>query len=252
VRLHVISDLHQEFGEVEVSDVDCDCVIVAGDASTKHQGLEWILRHFRKVPVIYICGNHEYYGEKLPSLTEKLKERAAGTNVHFLENDSVTIDGIHFFGCTLWSDLALHGDWRIGALVVEAMMNDYKRIRNSDHGYRHLRGIDTRALHMESLAAMRTFFSTHDPRNSVVVTHHAPSAKSLPDYRLRDALSCGYASHLDSFIEEHQPQLWIHGHIHHSQYYRIGKTRILTNPRGYPDEPNPGFIPNLAITVEPK
>src|SRR5262245_31338798 len=100
MRLYVISDLHREFGEVDVPMVDCDCVVIAGDIATKHHGLEWIRNRFSDVPVIYVCGNHEFYGEKLPRLTERLRDEARGTNIHFLENDWVTINGIHFFGCT--------------------------------------------------------------------------------------------------------------------------------------------------------
>ncbi len=134
MRIHVLSDLHQEFGEVDVPSLDCDCVVLAGDVSTKHHGMQWILRRFPNVPVIYICGNHEYYGDKLPSLTERLRQESRGTNVHFLENESVAICGIHFFACTLWTDMALHGDWLVGAAEAGAEMNDYKRVRCSNQG----------------------------------------------------------------------------------------------------------------------
>ncbi|RYD75746.1 MAG: phosphoesterase [Verrucomicrobiaceae bacterium] len=250
MRLHVISDLHQEFGEIDLPPVDCDCVVIAGDAATKHHGLTWIRRRFQDVPVIYICGNHEFYGEKLPSLTERLREDARGTNVHFLENDCVTIGGVHFFGCTLWTDMALHGDWQAAVAEANSVMNDYKRIRHSGRGYRRLSARDTRLLHIGSLEVMREFFTSHEPRHSVVVTHHAPSIRSLPEPRRTELVSCAYASHLDHFIEEHQPQLWIHGHIHHSQDYYIGATRVVANPRAYPDEPNCDFIPDLVLTAE--
>ncbi len=44
--------------------------------------------------------------------------------------------------------------------------------------------------------------------------------------------------------------MWVHGHIHHSQDYRIGSTRILSNPRAYIDDPNPSFDPRLVIDLE--
>ena len=250
MRIHVLSDLHQEFGEVDVPDVDCDCVILAGDVSIKEQGLVWIRSRFREVPVIYICGNHEYYGGKLPRLTEKLREKTQGTNIHFLEDTSVTIGGVHFFGCTLWTDMALQGDPFVGCAAAVGEMNDYKRVRNSAQHYRHLLPQDTRLLHARSLEAMRGFFKAHDPRHSVIVTHHAPSILSLPERRRSQLISCAYASRLDGFIEEHQPQLWIHGHIHHNNDYRIGHTRILANPRAYPDDPNENFILDLVVEVE--
>lgn len=249
MHIHVISDLHQEFGEIDVPTVDCDCVIVAGDVSTKRAGLQWLRYRFRDVPVIYVCGNHEYYGEKLPRLTEKLREEAKGTNIHFLENDSVTIDGVHIFGCTLWTDMELYGDWLVGATEANTRMNDYKRVRNSARQYRKLSAGDTRQIHLASLEAMREFFISHDPSNSVVVTHHAPSIRSLPERRHTELISCAYASHLDEFVLTHQPQLWIHGHIHHNNDYFIGNTRVVANPRAYPDQPNEGFVPDLTVRI---
>jgi hypothetical protein len=249
MRLHVISDLHQEFGEIDVPDVDCDVVVLAGDASVKTEGFKWIAKRFKDKPVIYICGNHEFYREKLPSLTMKLRLAAKGTNIHFLENDHVEIDGVTFFGTTLWTDLALLGDWQAGAVAVGYKMNDYRRIRNSAKFHAKLIPLDTRGIHLSSMDRMREFFAEHDPKSSVIVTHHAPSIRSLPERRHADLISCAYASNLDGFIEEHQPRLWIHGHIHHSSDYLIGKTRVLANPRGYPDQGNAGFVPGLVVEV---
>ncbi|WP_309706969.1 hypothetical protein [Armatimonas sp.] len=56
MRLHILSDLHQEFGERDVPRMDCDAVVLAGDVGTKMRGLEWIQRRFPEIPVLYICG----------------------------------------------------------------------------------------------------------------------------------------------------------------------------------------------------
>lgn len=250
MRIRVISDLHREFGEVTLPKVDCDCVVLAGDVHTKTNAWQWIMSEFSHVPVIYVCGNHEFYGENYPSLIDKLKMRAEGTNVHVLENESVTIQGVRFFGCTLWTDMALMGEWTDGAVEAGNTMNDYKRIRNSARGYKKLSPRDTRAAHLASVAAMREFFMAGDSKSSVIVTHHAPSMRSLPEHRRSKLISCAYASHLDTLIDEFQPRLWIHGHIHHNNDYMIGETRVLANPHAYLDEPNTGFIPKLTVTPD--
>jgi hypothetical protein len=134
-------------------------------------------------------------------------------------------------------------------VAVGYKMNDYRRIRNSAKFHAKLIPLDTRGIHLSSMDRMREFFAEHDPKSSVIVTHHAPSIRSLPERRHADLISCAYASNLDGFIEEHQPRLWIHGHIHHSSDYLIGKTRVLANPRGYPDQGNAGFVPGLVVEV---
>jgi predicted phosphohydrolase len=248
MRVHILSDLHLEFGPFGFPQVGAELVILAGDIHTKLNGLKWVRETIPQTPVLYLMGNHEYYGSELPRLTEKLKEQVAGTNVHILENDSFELGGFRFFGATLWTDLQLHGDAMRGGLEA-LVMNDYRRIRVTPR-YRRLRPSDTRALHQSTLKALSQFVASGDSNRSVVITHHAPSIRSLPDLRRAQPVSCAYASHLDSRIEELRPLLWIHGHVHHSHDYLIGSTRVIANPRGYFDEPNPDFKPAFVVDLE--
>ena len=247
MRIQILSDLHLEFGPFDFPKVDADLVILAGDIHTKLNGVRWIKDTIKDTPVLYLCGNHEYYGEKHPRLLEKIREEAAGTNIHLLENESYEFQGFRFFGATLWTDLALHGDHLSGG--TEALrMNDYKRIRKNP-SYRKLRPVDSRAMHHQSVGEIERFLRGGDTEKSIVITHHAPSARSLSAERRSELLSCAYASHLDSLILEHKPLMWIHGHIHHSQDYMIGSTRIISNPRGYVDEPNEDFEPIKVLSI---
>jgi predicted phosphohydrolase len=250
VRIRILSDLHREFGPTELPRLDADLIILAGDIATKQNALPWIREFCGDTPTVYICGNHEFYGDKLPRVTERLREETKGTNIHVLENESISLGGWQIFGCTLWTDMALIDQWQVGCGIAGAAMNDYKRIRNSALGYKRLAPIYTRAIHLQSVTSMRSFFRTHDPAKSIIVTHHAPSILSLPERRRSEPISCAYASHLDEFILEYQPPLWIHGHIHHSNNYLIGKTRIVANPQAYPDEPNESFNPELIIDLD--
>lgn len=82
-----------------------------------------------------------------------------------------------------------------------------------------------------------------------IMTHHAPSRRSVPERFETDALSPAYASHLDSFVERSGAAAWIHGHIHTSVDYHIGQPRVISNPRGYPEEREAGFDPTCMITI---
>lgn len=252
MRLRILSDLHREFGATDLPSVDADLVILAGDISTKLNGLEWIRSFTGATPAAYLCGNHEYYGDQLPKVADKIRAALEGTNIRFLENDHFELHGWHVYGCTLWTDMALLGPWEEGAEEAGSWMNDYKRIRNSSNGYRKLTPRDTRRIHLHSLQKMDAFLSSHDPSRTIVVTHHAPSILSLPEAKRANPISCAYASDLTEFIGRHQPKLWIHGHIHKSVDYHIRRTRVISNPQGYPDDPNPDFKPDWVLELSEK
>jgi predicted phosphodiesterase len=79
MRLYVLSDLHMEFAPFEPPATDADAVILAGDISTGLNGLKWAQTTFPNRPIVYVLGNHEFYGQKLQKLLEQLKAMAKGT-----------------------------------------------------------------------------------------------------------------------------------------------------------------------------
>ena len=104
-------------------------------------------------------------------------------------------------------------------------------------------------MHYNSLKWLEDSLRKSKTDKNVVVTHHAPSPKSLPDQYKNDILSAAHASDLSELIDKYQPDIWIHGHIHSPSDYNIGNTRVICNPRGYPDEPYNGFNNKLIIEV---
>lgn len=110
MRLRILSDLHREFGHVNLPEVPADVVVLAGDIDRGTKGVAWARQAFPGVPVLYVAGNHEHYGERIGRLHEKLREAAGGSNVVILENQMYELCGYRFFGATLWTDFALLGD----------------------------------------------------------------------------------------------------------------------------------------------
>jgi Icc-related predicted phosphoesterase len=247
MKVHVLSDIHVEFEPFDAPETDADVVVLAGDIHVGKKGLEWALEQFPNKPVVYVLGNHEYYKQAVPRHTEKLRELSSGTNVHILEQDSLILDGVTFMGCTLWTDFQLFGDLRIAGYEADQRMTDYKQIRVSPQ-FRRLRSMDTAAIHHRSRRWLES--QLKEAQNDVVVvTHHAPSPKSLPDSDRDDILSAAYASNLDEFVEHSEASLWIHGHIHASSDYLLGNTRVICNSRGYPEEFNNRFVPDFTVSI---
>jgi Icc-related predicted phosphoesterase len=87
------------------------------------------------------------------------------------------------------------------------------------------------------------------PGPTVVLTHHAPSIRSLEPARVSNLLDAAFASDLESLMDGDRVRLWIHGHTHRCVDYAINGTRILSNAAGYPSDPAPGFDPALVIDM---
>ena len=248
MRLHVLCDLHLEFGTTRIPTCDADVVVLAGDIHLGREGRNWARKQFTGRPVIYVLGNHEFYRHSLPELTETLKRETADSFIHVLENSSAIINGYTFLGCTLWTDFRLASDSETAMRSAEQIMSDYSIIRFSRER-RGLRAQDTARLHAESVAWLRHALKNCDPARTIVVTHHAPSASSQAPYHLNSPLSPAFASDLDLLVEQSRVPLWIHGHTHYNVDYHIGSTRVFTNQYGYPDQPCTGFNPSCVVEV---
>src|SRR6266513_944172 len=87
MRLRILSDLHLEFGDCQRPRPLADVVVLAGDIHHCAARLHWAKRAFPNTPVVYVLGNHEFYGHSIPDLTKILKREAKGGHVHVLENN---------------------------------------------------------------------------------------------------------------------------------------------------------------------
>lgn len=253
MRIHILSDLHLEFGSLRLPEVDADVTVLAGDIGVGLMGLEWALQTFAR-PVVYVMGNHEFYGQRtMRELWEKARAKVAGTHVHLLENEAVEIGGMRFLGATLWTDFALLGDPQAGILAALGM-NDYRNIATRRAGYGKNRVIrltpqGTLEMHRESVSWLSRELRGRDGRPVVVVTHMAPHRGSLHPEFNHDPISPAFVSDLDPQVRM-AAGLWIHGHTHDTFNYRIGKCRVVCNPRGYAGyELNRDFHPGLVVEV---
>lgn len=250
MRLHVLSDLHLEQGEPGPGPVDADVVVLAGDISTGTRGVDWAREQARGRPVVYVAGNHEFYGHELPGLIGEIRRAADGSTVHVLENDEVMIDGIRFLGCTLWSDFAFDGPERReeSMRLCERVVNDFGVIRFGP-GDRALAARDTRAIHLASRRWLEDRLAQPHDGPTVVVTHHAPLIRTRPSSPYMRALAGAFASDVTDLMGADRAALWVFGHTHRVADLDVRGTRVVSNPRGYRHEPVAGFDPGCVVEL---
>jgi predicted phosphodiesterase len=253
LRLHVLSDLHLEGSPFEPPEVEADVTILAGDISTGTRGVDWAKRLSWAGggrPVVYVAGNHEFYGEAFPSLIGDLRTAATGSAVHVLENDEVVLGGVRFLGCTLWSDFLFDGPERRQASMALCgrVVNDYLQIRGAANN-----GTITPATTLEHHLASRAWLierlAVPFDGPSVVVTHHAPLIRRRPDRQLLRLVAGAFASDMTALMDPDRVALWIYGHTHQPADLDVGGTRVLSNPRGYVRESIAAFDPGATVEV---
>ena len=253
MRLAILSDLHLTVAGMPVPEVDCDVVILAGDLARPQQAMAWATQF--SVPVIYVPGNHEYYGGSLSGTLANLRELARGSQVHVLERDELRLGGVRFLGCTLWTDFRLQATEaeRVASMTMASeMIRDFSRIRLDDDGAALFTPELSRQVFDASVAWLDKKFAEPFEGTTVVISHHAPSLGSINPKYVGSPLNACFVSNIEPQLRRWNAPLWIHGHLHDSYDYMVGNTRVLCNPRGYVrnDIPeNALFDPGLVISI---
>jgi len=285
MKIAVCSDLHLEFGDLDLHNTDnADVLVLSGDIfvaselqnfrnedglvipamqSAHERGRrfnDFIVRCCERFPqVILVMGNHEHYHGDYAQ-TAKIIRGAFGDlhNLHFLDKEHRIINGVLFFGGTLWTDMNNRDDNTMRQ--IRHMMNDYRTVTNSGKMVSYkvmlpdpdvpggeravfkervatLSPEDTVEDHAEFLRRLDAVLEQHPNLPVVVCGHHAPSkASTHPRYRSEVLMNGAYSSNLDNWIlDRRQIKLWTHGHTHECFDYMIGTTRVFCNPRGYID-----------------
>lgn len=241
MKILLLSDLHLEFAKFEPDPwavAAADVIVLAGDIAEGLRGTRWGAKAFPPTkPIVYVAGNHEFYGHDLTLMRDLLRQDCRGSNIHFLDNSETVINGIRFLGSTFWTDFKLLENAEEGQLdQARAMVAgqkglvDYQAILNAG---RFVSPHDILREHEASRKWLAERLAAPFAGPTVVVTHHAPSALSGdPKYR-GDELSPCFASELpDDFFGK--ARLWLHGHMHNSSAYELGGTMVACHPRGYP------------------
>ncbi|MDX3809153.1 metallophosphoesterase [Bosea thiooxidans] len=263
MRLLVMSDLHLELSSFHFPDdiPEFDVAVFAGDIGCPLPAtVEWIERKrrgpLRGRPVVFVAGNHEFYGTEIYGALSAGRDRAQRYGIHMLSPGAVELAGVRFVGSTLWTNYQLHQNPHSAQRAALREMNDHRRIKIGEgEQCRLFKPEDAAEFHQRDLSEMVRLLTEPFDGPTVVVSHHAPHPNSVQPIYGNDPLAPAFASDLTEVIERFQPDLWIHGHDHGSHDYFVGKTRILTNQAGYflhgGVRENPHFDPRLIVQVGP-
>lgn len=236
MKLQLASDLHLEFlgrsfpSERLISPApEADILVVAGDVSNGTKAIELFMDW--PVPVLYLAGNHEFYGRDFEETRAALRKASEGTSVHYLDNDVVKFAGVIFLGTTLWTDYRLDPKLTQGHAmqIAERAINDHRLIRYDGGFFTAQRALSEHERSRSWLA--KELSSPYDGR-TVVVTHHGPHASSVHPRFQGSPVNPAFISDLSELLPK--AHLWLHGHVHDSLDYQVGGCRVVANPLGYP------------------
>jgi 3',5'-cyclic AMP phosphodiesterase CpdA len=289
VRALAFSDLHIDKTRGDASElraVDADFALFAGDlCDGAHLSLPWLAERLAGMPIYAVLGNHDVWrdgsapGYTIEEQYERCAELGYKLGITALERGVAYHGDVRIAACTLWTDfecrppqfslkqamfLSQNGflPGEEGMRLERDRMNDFRYVHQIDPDGRRRRFTPARSIeiHRESRAWLESVLTTGHDGPTLVLSHHAPSPKSLmsgshahdwcyavggPDGRGLEYLMTGDTA----------PSVWLHGHIHRSRDYVVGDTRVVSNPRGYPTRErgvmeNPDWDPGLVIDIE--
>jgi predicted phosphodiesterase len=226
MRIQYLSDLHFEFhkdaGASFVASLDpagVDVLVVAGDLAVGSgigPALDVICERYGSSTVLYVHGNHEFYGttrEEVVAITRAACARHA--HLHWLDATATEVGGRTFLGAPMWfRHPGAAEKYKFG-------MNDFRQIHDFE-----------RWVYAENARAL-SFFEAEMRPGDIVVTHHLPArACVLPQWQ-GHPLNPFFLCDVERLILERRPALWIHGHTHDTIDATLDGTRIVCNPFGY-------------------
>lgn len=248
MKLQILSDLHIDSYAIQshpighIPKTDADVVLVAGDTANSDTGMPWLQEQAARlqVPLITVAGNHEYFDEDVLHFDHKLAtwdnynaDTAQGVRV--LQCQHIDIGEIRILGCTLWTDYQYQAN-EDTMVAARRFMRDYKQIYADNELFSPEVSIK---IHTYQRRWLKQALITAKQlgKKTVVMSHHSISPLSVSEKYATLPSNAAFVSDLSAWMyEPWAPTLWVHGHTHEAFNYRIGNTRVVVNPRAYPNE----------------
>ena len=279
MKIQLLSDLHLEAHPhwMPTPLPGADLLVLAGDVGSYQTGSllqdqDFGLGRFSPLqgwptPVVFVPGNHEYDTFDFDVAHDRLRATCVRLGMHWLERETLVLDGVRLVGTTLWTDFdALSpqapakpqtgGQPDINLLAQQLTArekafraaNYYLKKTLTTRGGEPWLAEGLRAQALVCQAWLRSTLAQPFAGPTVVVTHFAPSLRSAdPRYGMVPG-TAGFCNALDDLLP--QAQLWLHGHLHAPSDYRVGDCRVVANPLGYARKnEQAGYNADLLIEI---
>jgi len=227
----IISDTHLNMWKyksdqiVPIYSLQTPNLILAGDIGdpdeqTLHLAIDLARQRYKRV--IYVPGNHEFYGrepgsKKNPAAVISWFQRLDDqwSNFHFFYRRNEVFDGVRVLGATCWSTAPSMTTW---ANTI------------SEEGRKDIQFLE-QGLSMSKEPVL-------------IVSHYPSTLRVVKDNFKGKITQFNYGQDLERMYRN-PLHTWAFGHIHEkhdftlpysSSLYGNGKVRLLCNPYGYPNE----------------
>lgn len=263
MKINIISDIHLDASNMSHDTEQFNVVILAGDIAVDDSLFEQFIERsiHPNSTILFVPGNHEFEGKHFQKTIEyyngleKIYE-----NFNFLYNKSIIIEDVKFIGSTLWSNFEGAGvnnknavkDWATRGL------HDIKSIYETIDGKYTPWNPDRVEKEFNKCFDYLNYElkqNTNSDYKNFVITHFAPSRKSLDKKFEHDIMSAYWVNNLSDSLMGFS-EYWVHGHLHRSYSYTENGTKVICNPRGYSKlfnmSENTSFDKNYCLDLKPK
>ncbi len=243
MKTQLVSDIHSEFYKHPLKFLESleffpnlDFLLLPGDLVVPcSQGIEKTKKVLDFLSTkarhcIFVYGNHEiYHGTK--GAAEEILESVMPPNFHWLRNSMETVDGIRFFGGTMWFPDSKRNYLHERELSDFLVIKDFRKwVYEENRKFQE---------------AARSFITD----KTIVLTHHIPAYSVVSPVFRGDNLNRFFVCDMTELIIERKPPLWVYGHTHLPNDGVVGETRVVCWPYGYPSE-RPNLPPYLPVVFE--
>jgi len=243
ISLQVVSDLHLEFTPDTYPRIPARCKYIAlcGDIgcplmNNYLQFIAYLSKTFQRVLLLF--GNHEYYSssyskEFMDLFGQNMCRKFS--NVHWLTERAIELDGVKIVGSVLWSYIPPEhwGEYR-------SKIRNYSHIRRRD--LELITPVDTNRWNRQAIRFIQRHLESNTP--VLLLTHYPPitfdtgrkTAGLAPiQHPHHGDLHYAYYNHLIDLL---QPNVigWCFGHTHERCRFRFRGVTFLSNAGGYPGE----------------